>query len=120
MSFLVDCPIDKLPLRSRDNARVIDSARHAHKITCEPDETVYLKRYAIILSIQYNLHSIFCYDNMKAVRLFVVSVKTSFYDIIYLDIQLLPADSVVCVSGMKALKNSSGLNAKSKLYIHTS
>jgi len=45
----VDCPIEKLPLRSRDNARVIDSARHAHKITCEPDETVYLKRYAIIL-----------------------------------------------------------------------
>jgi len=43
--FLTDCPIDKLPLRSRDNSRVIDSARHAHKITCEPDETVYLKRY---------------------------------------------------------------------------
>jgi len=49
MSFLVDCPVEKLPLRSRDNARVIDSARHAHKITCEPDETVYLKRCAIII-----------------------------------------------------------------------
>ena len=44
-----DCPVEKLPLRSRDNARVIDSARHAHKITCEPDETVYLKRYEIIM-----------------------------------------------------------------------
>lgn len=44
MSLILDCPIEKLPLRSRDNARVIDSARHAHKITCEADETVYLKR----------------------------------------------------------------------------
>ena len=40
-----DCPVDKLPLRQRDNSRVIDSAKHAHKLTCEPDETVYLKRF---------------------------------------------------------------------------
>lgn len=49
--FSADCPIEKLPLRSRDNARVIDSARHAHKITCEPDETVYLKRYGTDLEM---------------------------------------------------------------------
>ncbi|KAK2152944.1 hypothetical protein LSH36_314g03002 [Paralvinella palmiformis] len=44
MSLILDCPLEKLPLRKTDNARVIDSNKHAHKLTCEPDETVYLKR----------------------------------------------------------------------------
>lgn len=44
MSLILDCPVDKLPLRKRDGARVIDSAKHAHKITAEPDEQTYLKR----------------------------------------------------------------------------
>lgn len=44
MSLIIDCPLDKLPLRRRDNARVIDSSKHAHKITCESDEQVYLRR----------------------------------------------------------------------------
>lgn len=44
----VDCPIDKLPMRRKDNARVIDSAKHAHKLTCEPDETVHIRRYVIL------------------------------------------------------------------------
>lgn len=43
--ILADCPIDKLPMRRRDNARVIDSQKHAHKLTCDPDDIVYLKRY---------------------------------------------------------------------------
>ena len=41
---LQDCPMDKLPMRRRDNARVIDSAKHAHKLTCEPDEITYIRR----------------------------------------------------------------------------
>ena len=44
----LDCPIEKLPIRRRDKARVIDSNKHAHKLTCEPDETVYLKRYDLV------------------------------------------------------------------------
>ena len=44
MIFFPDCPTEKLPLRRRDNARVIDSNKHAHKLTCEPDETVHIKR----------------------------------------------------------------------------
>lgn len=39
-----DCNIEKLPLRKRDGARVIDSSQHAHKITCESDETIYVRR----------------------------------------------------------------------------
>lgn len=39
-----DCNIDKLPLRKKDGARVIDTTYHAHKITCEPDETIYVRR----------------------------------------------------------------------------
>lgn len=44
MSLILDCTIDRLPLRPTDGARVIDGSKHAHKITSDPDETVYLKR----------------------------------------------------------------------------
>lgn len=33
-----------MPLRKRDGARVIDGSKHAHKMTCEQDEIVFLKR----------------------------------------------------------------------------
>lgn len=39
-----DCSIEKLPLRKRDGARVIDASHHAQKITCEADETIYVRR----------------------------------------------------------------------------
>lgn len=39
-----DCRLEKLPFRKRDGARVLDSAQHAHKITCTPDETIYVRR----------------------------------------------------------------------------
>ncbi|XP_075229457.1 STING ER exit protein isoform X1 [Lycorma delicatula] len=44
MTLILDCAIEKLPLRKRDGARVIDGSKHAHKMTCDADETVYLKR----------------------------------------------------------------------------
>ncbi|KAK3589258.1 hypothetical protein CHS0354_008323 [Potamilus streckersoni] len=44
MALILDCPMEKLPLRTRDKARVIDSHKHAHKITCDPDDIVYLRR----------------------------------------------------------------------------
>ncbi|KAF4519548.1 hypothetical protein B566_EDAN004752 [Ephemera danica] len=44
MTLILDCLLEKLPLRKRDGARVVDGSKHAHKITCDPDETVYLKR----------------------------------------------------------------------------
>lgn len=40
----LDSNIEKLPLRKKDGARVIDATHHAHKITCEPDETIYVRR----------------------------------------------------------------------------
>lgn len=33
-----------MPLRKRDGARVIDGSKHAHKMTSERDEIVFLKR----------------------------------------------------------------------------
>ncbi|XP_045525384.1 STING ER exit protein [Pieris brassicae] len=44
MSLILDCSLDRLPLRPIDGARVIDGSKHAHKITSDPDETIYLKR----------------------------------------------------------------------------
>lgn len=43
-SFVSDCDIEALPLRQRDGARVIDAAQHGHKLTCESDETIYVRR----------------------------------------------------------------------------
>lgn len=40
----IDCSVEKLPLRKRDGARVIDGSKHAHKVTCDSDENVYIKR----------------------------------------------------------------------------
>ena len=36
--------LEKLPLRERDGARVIDSSKHTHKITPEFDEIIYIRR----------------------------------------------------------------------------
>jgi len=44
MTLIIDCPLESLPLRKRDGARVIDGSKHAHKITSDADETVFLKR----------------------------------------------------------------------------
>ncbi|RZC31951.1 hypothetical protein BDFB_000621 [Asbolus verrucosus] len=44
MTLILDCAIEKLPLRKRDGARVLDGTNHAHKITCDTDETVHIKR----------------------------------------------------------------------------
>ncbi|ESN92970.1 hypothetical protein HELRODRAFT_96112 [Helobdella robusta] len=44
MSLILDCPIEKLPLRKYDGARVIDSSKHAHKVTCDVDDVVHLRR----------------------------------------------------------------------------
>lgn len=44
MSLILDCPLEKLPLRKRDGSRVIDGSKHAHKLTCDPDDIIYLRR----------------------------------------------------------------------------
>jgi len=44
MAVILDRSIEKLPLRPRDGARVIDGKKHAHKIKLEFDEIVYIKR----------------------------------------------------------------------------
>ena len=45
LCLIVDRPLEYLPLRERDGARVVDTAKHSHRITCaDSEEIVYLKR----------------------------------------------------------------------------
>ncbi|XP_074655108.1 STING ER exit protein-like [Tubulanus polymorphus] len=44
MSCILDCPLEKLPMRRRDDARVIDRSKHAHKLTFDIGDTVHLRR----------------------------------------------------------------------------
>nr|ACO11634.1 UPF0428 protein CXorf56 homolog [Caligus rogercresseyi] len=44
MSAILDRAIEKLPLRSKDGARVLDSSKHTFKITPEFDEVVHIRR----------------------------------------------------------------------------
>ena len=45
MALILDCSLEHLPMRRSDGARVLESARHAHRLKCsDSEETVYLKR----------------------------------------------------------------------------
>lgn len=44
MALILDCPLEALPLRKVDGARVIDGIHHANKITCEKDSTIFVNR----------------------------------------------------------------------------
>jgi hypothetical protein len=45
MVLVIDCLIEKLPLRPIDNSRVIDSQKHVQKVTCKDEnEIVFINR----------------------------------------------------------------------------
>lgn len=44
MVLVIDTPLEKLPFRPIDGARVIDNTKHVNKITSEDEETIYIKR----------------------------------------------------------------------------
>ena len=46
----LDSTMDKLPLRKRDGARVVDTGRNKSRVYCEPAGVTYLKRYWMIRS----------------------------------------------------------------------
>nr|CAG4645221.1 EOG090X0H7H [Leptodora kindtii] len=43
-TLILDSLLEKLPLRKKDGARVIDGQKHVNKITCDMDDIVYIQR----------------------------------------------------------------------------
>lgn len=60
MSLILDCAIEKLPLRPVDGARVIDGAIHAHKPKMESGVTVFIKRDGKGIEKQHRFNCIRC------------------------------------------------------------
>ncbi|KAK2719692.1 hypothetical protein QYM36_005242 [Artemia franciscana] len=44
MTLILDCALEKLPLRPKDGARVVDGTKHVYKLNCEQDETTFIRR----------------------------------------------------------------------------
>lgn len=79
LALVIDTSIEKLPLRPVDKARVIDNTKHAHKITAQDDETVYIRREKGVEK-QYRKKCIKCglpiyyqFENLNNVPKFVIS-----------------------------------------------
>ncbi|KAM7354376.1 STING ER exit protein [Cochliomyia hominivorax] len=60
LALILDCSIEKLPLRRTDGARVIDGKYHAHKLTYQEGETVYIRRKEKGIEKQYRFNCKSC------------------------------------------------------------
>ena len=79
LALVIDTSVEMLPLRPVDKARVIDNTRHAHKITAQDDETVYIRREKGI-ERQYRKKCIKCslpiyyqFENINNVPKFIIA-----------------------------------------------
>ncbi|RNA00792.1 hypothetical protein BpHYR1_050064 [Brachionus plicatilis] len=79
LALVIDISIEKLPLRPVDKARVIDYTRHAHKLTAQDDNTVYIRREKGV-ERQYRKKCIKCslpiyyqFENVNNVPKFIIA-----------------------------------------------
>ncbi|KAI8117606.1 UPF0428 protein [Lucilia cuprina] len=60
LALILDCSIEKLPLRRTDGARVIDGKHHAHKLTYQDGEIIYIRRKEKGIEKQYRYNCKSC------------------------------------------------------------
>ncbi|XP_075151285.1 STING ER exit protein [Haematobia irritans] len=60
LALILDCTLEKLPLRRTDGARVIDGRKHAHKLTYHDGDIVYIKRREKGIEKQYRFNCKSC------------------------------------------------------------
>lgn len=60
MSLILDAPLEILPLRRVDGARVVDGKKNTHKFKMEPSETVFIEREGKGIEKQHRFKCIRC------------------------------------------------------------
>ncbi|KAL5280741.1 CXorf56 family protein [Megaselia abdita] len=60
MALILDCDIDRLPMRPADKARVIDGKRNAHKLTFDKGQTFYIDHGDDKIEKMHNLNCVSC------------------------------------------------------------
>ncbi|XP_022673199.1 UPF0428 protein CXorf56 homolog [Varroa jacobsoni] len=105
IALILDCALEKLPLRPRDGARIIDASKHAHKLNCVPDETVYLK-WAEGIEVQFRRRCAKCSLPL------LYSHKGSSNVFIFKGVLTRTANAVAAVSATTVASNQAALGAK--------
>lgn len=128
MAVILDRTIDKLPLRERDGARVIDGSKHAHKITPIFDEIVYIKRAEKGIEKQFrykckhcNLQQFYKHDQKSNVTFIIKGAVVSSSSNLLKQDQMIPAAAVAAstMNSKEAVSRTKNMGKFSSVTVST-
>merc|ERR1711935_1047066 len=127
MAVILDRLIEKLPLRERDGARVIDGSKHTHKITPILDETVYINRLNKGIEKQFrykckhcNLQQFYRHDrNSNVTFIFKGAVVSSSQNRLKQENFVIPTASTLIASNKEAVSRTKNMGKFSSVTVST-